>query len=136
MKNLLADTAALPPGRKHLIVGTAAVSVGEDCSNKSIPQTPAGAAVIANMAVDQRHRKQGIARMLLRACELHALKMELDCISLIVHKKNTPARELYQSSGFREIPLAKPAGMQSFLSFGSNRQHIVMVKDVEGKTSM
>lgn len=122
-----ADTAALQLGRKDLVVGTAAVSVGEDDGTQKAVQFPAGAAVIANMAVDQRYRKQGIARMLLQACEQHALSMGMEYISLVVHRQNTPARQLYESSGFREVPPTKPAG---FFRFGSGAEHIVMTKPV------
>ena len=128
---VFADTAALQLGRKDLVVGTAAVSVGEDCGDEKTLQYPANAAVIANMAVDQRYRKQGIARALLQACEQHALAMGMEYISLVVHKQNTPARELYESSGFREVPPAKPAGLWRF---GSGAEHVVMAKPV-GETA-
>ena len=130
------DIAALQLGRKELVVGTAALSVGEDCGDQKAVQLPASAAVIANMAVDQRYRKQGIARMLLQACEQHALAMEMEYISLVVHKQNTPARELYESSGFREVPPAKPAGLSGFLRFGSGAEHIVMAKRVSEEPSV
>ena len=130
INRLSADTSALALGRKHLIVGTAAVSVGEDCNNQKTSQFPASAAVIANMAVDQRYRKQGIAKLLLQACEEHALAAGTEYISLVVHKKNIPACELYQSSGFREFPPARPAGLSGLLSFGSGAEHIVMAKRV------
>ena len=125
---VFADTAALQLGRKDLVVGTAAVSVGEDCGDLDAVQFLASAAVIANMAVDQKYRKQGIAGLLLQACEQHALAMGTEYISLVVHKQNNPARGLYESSGFREMPPAKPTGLSGFLRFGSGTEHIVMAK--------
>ena len=130
------DAAALKLARKHLIVGTAAVSVGENCSDPKAAQAPADGAVIANMAVDQRYRKQGIARMLLQACEQHALATGREYISLVVHRRNIPARELYQSSGFRELPPAKPAGLSGLLRFSSGAEHIVMAKRLKNKASV
>lgn len=132
---ICADAASLPAGRKHLIVGTAAISIGTESGEISVADLLEGAAVIANMAVDQRYRMQGIARLLLRACEQHALAMGWDCISLKVHRKNATARALYQSSGFKELASLKPVGASGFLSFGSGSQHIVMSKNMGGSSS-
>lgn len=133
--SLFPDTAALALGRKQLIVGTAAVSVGKNSTVQETSQFPASAAVIANMAVDQRYRKQGIAKMLLQACEQHAFATGMEYIGLSVHKRNIPARELYKRSGFREFPPAKPAGLFGLLSFGSGAEHIVLAKRVGQETS-
>ena len=122
---MCADAASLPAGRKHLIVGTAAISIGNESGGMC-------EAVIANMAVDQRYRMQGIARLLLCMCEQHALAKGWDCISLKVHRKNASALALYQSSGFKELASLKPAGLSGFLSFGSGSQHIVMSKNIGG----
>lgn len=117
-------------------MGTAAVSVGDDCDDQQTVALPPGSAVIANMAVDQRYRKQGIARLLLQACEQHASANGKDCVSLVVHKKNNPARELYQSAGFREVHPAKPAGLSGLLKFGSGSEHTVMAKRVSAEPSV
>jgi ribosomal protein S18 acetylase RimI-like enzyme len=132
---MCADAASLPSGRKHLIVGTAAISIGTESGEMSVADLSEGAAVIANMAVDQRYRMQGIARLLLRACEQHAMAMGWDCISLKVHRKNATARALYQSSGFKDLASLKPVGLSGFLSFGSGSQHIVMSKNMGGSSS-
>ena len=130
-----ADDATLPPGRKYLIVGTSAVSIGDSGDNQQTAGLAPDSAVIANMAVDQRYRKQGIARLLLQACEQHASAAGQDCVSLVVHKKNTSARELYQSSGFREVHPAKPAGLSGLFKSGTRAEHTVMVKQVKTEPS-
>ena len=132
---MCADAASLPAGRKHLIVGTAAISTGNESGEITVAEFLEGAAVIANMAVEQRYRMQGIARLLLHTCEQHALAMGWNCISLKVHRKNAAARALYQSSGFNELASMKPAGLSGFLSFGSGSQHIVMSKNIGGSSS-
>ena len=92
--------------------------------------------MIDNMAVDQRHRKQGIARLLLQACERHALAMGLECTCLAVHRENAPAHDLYLSSGYKEVAPAKPAGLSAILNFGQRSQHLAMIKDIRESVSM
>ena len=130
-----ADANVLPVGRTYLIVGTAAVSLDGDANDTMAVRLPAGAAVMANMAVNQRHRGLGIARLLLRACEQHALAMGLDCIGLAVHKNNAPAQELYLSSGYTKLLGAKPAGLPALISLGlPGYKHITMVKQLGRKS--
>ena len=88
---------------------------------------------MANMAVNQRHRGLGIARLLLQACEQHALTLGLDSVSLAVHKNNVPAQELYLSSGFTKLLDAKPTGLPALFSIGSQgSKHIAMAKQLRG----
>ena len=90
---------------------------------------------MANMAVSQRHRGVGIARLLLQACEQYALAMELDCIGLAVHKNNLPAQELYSSSGYTKLSGAKPAGMPALLNLRvPGTKHNTMVKHLGGNS--
>jgi ribosomal protein S18 acetylase RimI-like enzyme len=133
---MFADVASLPAGRKHLIVGTAAVCLDNESGEVTIAESFKGAAVIANMSVDQRYRKQGIARLLLRACEQHAQAMGWAQISLKVHRENAAARALYQSSGFNVLASSKSAGLSGFLSFGSGLQHIVMSRNIRSSSSL
>ena len=129
-----ADANVLPEGRTYLIVGTAAVSLDGAALDTEAVRLPAGAAVVANMAVNQRHRGLGIARLLLQACEQHALALGLDCVGLAVHKNNAPAQELYLSSGYTKLQDAKPIGLPALLNFGlPGSKHIAMVKQVGGK---
>ncbi len=81
-----ADSSLLPPGRAHRVVGTAAVTFSEEEDAEvsgDWPMLPADSAHVTNMAVDQKLRKQGIARLLLATCEDHARKAGWSSISLV-----------------------------------------------------
>lgn len=83
---LHADASLLPSGRAHRVVGTAAVTFSkeEDAEvSGDWPMLPADSAHVTNMAVDQKLRKQGIARLLLATCEDHARKAGWSSISLV-----------------------------------------------------
>ena len=130
-----ADANVLPEGRTYLIVGTAAVSLDGGALDTEAVRLPAGAAVVANMAVNQRHRGLGIARLLLQACEKYALALGLDWVGLAVHKNNAPAQELYLSSGYTKLQDAKPIGLPALLNLGlPGSKHIAMVKQLGGES--
>ena len=58
---------------------------------------------ISNVAVHPDHRRQGIARALIRALEARARGMLLSFLTLEVRESNAPARALYAECGFREV---------------------------------
>jgi ribosomal protein S18 acetylase RimI-like enzyme len=61
-------------------------------------------ATISNMAVAERHRRRGLGRRLLAACEQAAslhLAPPAAVIALAVYRTNAAAIELYESSGYR-----------------------------------
>lgn len=81
-----ADPSLLPPERSYRIVGTAAVTFAEeeDPRDKAgLPQLPSDAAHVASIAVDQKVRQQGVAGLLLAACEEHARACGFKAISLV-----------------------------------------------------
>ena len=78
-----ADPSLLPPGRSHRVVGTAAVTFAEEEDAEEISRLPVDSAHLTNMAVDGKLRKQGIARLLLAACEDHARQTGCSSISLV-----------------------------------------------------
>ncbi len=81
-----ADESLLPPGRTHRVVGTAAVTFAEeeDVEDvRNVPLLPADSAHLTNMAVDGKLRNQGIARLLLAACEDHARQIGCSSITLV-----------------------------------------------------
>ena len=67
-------------------------------------QTVLGEADMMNIAVADSHRRQGIARMLVR--ELID-RLDANMLTLEVRASNAPAIALYQSEGFIQIGLRK-----------------------------
>lgn len=68
------------------MVGTAAITFSEEEEAEEAgdwPQLPVDSAHLTNMAVDKNLRKQGIARLLLAACENHARSVGQSSISLV-----------------------------------------------------
>ncbi len=59
-----------------------------------------GEGYIANVAVAEAFRRQGVARALLRAAEDIARKENLEFLSLEVRAGNLSARSLYESEGY------------------------------------
>jgi ribosomal protein S18 acetylase RimI-like enzyme len=66
------------------------------------PQPPLDAYYVDALAVDDRHRRQGIAQRLLRAAEGQAAHLGCRRIALDTGLHNRPARALYDAYGFRE----------------------------------
>ncbi|CAL8463262.1 g2796 [Coccomyxa elongata] len=126
------DASLLPSGRAHRVVGTAAVTFSkeEDAEvSGDWPVLPADSAHVTNMAVDQKLRKQGIARLLLATCEDHARKAGWSSISLAVHVDNVPARQLYLSAGYKEVqPMQANAPL--FMRPWRRSQHSIMKKEL------
>jgi ribosomal protein S18 acetylase RimI-like enzyme len=89
-------------------------------------QLPEGTAQLANIAVDQKTRRVGIARMLLEAAEQHASAQGAAALSLVVHKDNVSARKLYASTGFTEA--SSPGLLQAMLHIAGRKQLILMTK--------
>ena len=67
-------------------------------------QTVLGEADMMNIAVADSHRRQGIARMLVR--ELID-RLDANMLTLEVRASNAPAIALYESEGFAQIGLRK-----------------------------
>ena len=56
-----------------------------------------------NIAVDQRYRRQGIARLLVEALVEQLKKAESRCLTLEVRISNAPAIALYEKLGFEQV---------------------------------
>ncbi|MEL6128976.1 MAG: GNAT family N-acetyltransferase [Cyanobacteria bacterium J06627_3] len=80
-----------------VIVGTVEVSLRSQFWQPLQPRRP----YIANVAVDYRHRRRGIAQQMLIACE--AIVQTWGCRQLYLHvaTDNPPALALYQKVGYR-----------------------------------
>ncbi len=57
---------------------------------------------ILNLAVDQKHKRKGVATSLIKNAVNWAVSLGVRFIYLQVEKKNTPAVELYKKLGFKE----------------------------------
>ncbi|OKH18838.1 hypothetical protein NIES593_21605 [Hydrococcus rivularis NIES-593] len=77
------------------IVGTAEIAMRFDSTASD------GFPYISNLAVSPTHRRQGIARKLLLACEQIAREWGCQAVSLHVLENNYPAKRLYFSCGYR-----------------------------------
>ena len=71
---------------------------------KAPRQADCVAATVSNMAVAEAHRRQGLGRLLLVACEQAALQYAppATLMALAVFRHNDVARALYESSGYAE----------------------------------
>jgi ribosomal protein S18 acetylase RimI-like enzyme len=56
---------------------------------------------LSNLAVRATHRRTGVARQLLKACEQNALAGGFTELFLHVMEDNQPARQLYEQAGYR-----------------------------------
>jgi ribosomal protein S18 acetylase RimI-like enzyme len=66
------------------------------------PQLPLDAYYVDALAVDHRHRRQGIAQRLLKIAEEEATRHGCARLALDTGLHNRPARALYNAYGFRE----------------------------------
>ena len=67
---------------------------------RALPQPAREALYVDALATAPEHRRQGVARALLAAAEAEARRIGLIRISLETEAENTPARSLYESTGF------------------------------------
>ena len=64
-------------------------------------ETQAGELYLDSLAVLPEYRRQGIAKLLIRATKERADSMALPCVGLLVDKGNPAGEALYSSIGFR-----------------------------------
>ena len=62
---------------------------------------PSGCAYVSNVVVDAAHRRKGYARLLLEEARRSARRARRPYLALDVLEKNTAARALYESLGYR-----------------------------------
>jgi N-acetylglutamate synthase len=96
-----------PPHARELLVSAPYqrfAAVVDDAGTVAVGRlaVAGGWAGITAMEVAQSHRRQGLARAVLRALAEHALERGTGRIYLQVAADNTPARNLYAAAGFRD----------------------------------
>lgn len=65
---------------------------------------------VHDLAVDGRHRNQGVGRRLLERVEAKARELRCCKLTLEVQENNRPAQALYRSLGFGSLPQQPGAG--------------------------
>lgn len=93
-------------GRLHALrqafVQAAKERIGKDLSEMD-DETQAGELYLDSLAIEPHYRRQGIARLLLKATKEKADMMGLPCVGVLVDKGNTAGERLYASVGFRYV---------------------------------
>ncbi|KAG0581267.1 hypothetical protein KC19_4G238100 [Ceratodon purpureus] len=79
---------------------------------------------VSGMAVDINHRRQNVATLLLRACELLAVKWGFDYLVLHAYEDDMAARTLYSRGGYRVIAL-DPLWMSTWVG---RKRRVLMAK--------
>eukprot|EP00210_Caulerpa_lentillifera_P004105 g3916.t1 len=98
------DPSELGPGRSTRLVGLAYVSLSPD-SRPVFPnaQPPSSAAYLSSMAVDEKYRRQGIAKMLIEVCEGLCSALNVKQLTLHAWSNDPVAQNCYQSCNFNFV---------------------------------
>jgi ribosomal protein S18 acetylase RimI-like enzyme len=103
---------------KPAVVGSGMVSFSPEARNKTLTLNPPdGVPLLSNMAVAKEHQRQGIASLILRACEgVAAVRQPHSKVYLQARKKDAPALGLYKRHGYviekSDWPLVRLAGVE------------------------
>ena len=87
---------------RQAFVQAAKECIGKDHSGMD-DETQAGELYLDSLAIEPEHRRQGIARQLLKATKEKAERMGLPCVGLLVDNGNPAGEKLYTSIGFRYV---------------------------------
>ncbi len=122
---LVASRSVSPAARgNEEIVGTVEMSLRSNSYWSTISSRDP---YIANLAVKNSYRRQGVARKLLRKCEQIALEWGFSEISLHVLDNNQQAKQLYFTSGYRLTQME--SGLSSWL--WNNPRRLLLNKRLE-----
>ncbi len=87
------ELSTTPQKTKEKVIGTIELSLRSGFNGHYL--------YISNLAVLESHRRQGIAKQLLRKCEAIASKWGYDTLNLHVLDNNDAAKQLYLSNGYQ-----------------------------------
>ncbi|KAH9541545.1 hypothetical protein CY35_14G070400 [Sphagnum magellanicum] len=83
---------------------------------------------VSGMAVDADYRRQNVATLLLKACDLRASDWEFDWLVLHAYEDDVAARSLYSRAGYRVIA-ADPLWMTTW---AGRKRRVLMAKGISG----
>jgi ribosomal protein S18 acetylase RimI-like enzyme len=120
------DPSLLPPNQTTRLVGTVTLSFHPDTRQEfpTLPP-PTSSAYLSNMAVEQKLRRQGIAKAMLEACDAAARSAGHSEMFLHVRQVDTGAQELYKGAGYEEV--SRDGGLAVFKLQGK-KPRILMSK--------
>lgn len=87
---------------RKAFVAAALEAFGRDFSDID-DETQAGELYLDSIAVDERYRRQGIAKKLLNATIEKAGRLNIPAVGLLVDKGNPDAERLYTACGFEYV---------------------------------
>ena len=85
---------------RQAFIEAAKAYIGKDHSGMD-DETQAGELYLDSLAVLPEYRRQGIAKLLIKATKKRADSMHLPCVGLLVDKGNPSGEALYSSVGFQ-----------------------------------
>lgn len=85
---------------RQAFIEAAKAYIGKDHSGMD-DETQAGELYLDSLAVLPEYRRQGIAKLLIKATKKRADSMRLPCVGLLVDKGNPSGEALYSSVGFQ-----------------------------------
>ena len=130
-----------PITEKNRIIGTAEISFHEFSETKLGRSRPKDSILyVTEVAVNSKHRRKGIANLMMEAVDKVAKIRKTETIYLHVDVENVAALRLYNRSGYRKLPNDNPV----FLEFTTKlnlhdgatkgRRHFLMAKDMKEPT--
>jgi ribosomal protein S18 acetylase RimI-like enzyme len=130
-----------PITEKNRIIGTAEISFHEFSETKLGRSRPKDSILyVTEVAVNSKHRRKGIANLMMEAVDKVAKIRKTETIYLHVDVENVAALRLYQRAGYAKLPSDDPV----FLEFTTKlnlhdgatkgRRHFLMAKDVKEPT--
>lgn len=105
------DASCLPPNQESRVIAACTLSLHPDTKQKypSLPP-PSSSTYLANMAVDVKFRRRGVAKRLLEAAADYTQRVRGRGTQIYLHVRQVDQGtiELYKGFGFREVARDEP----------------------------